>query len=190
MARFKVSLRLAWDIALIPARKWSNTFYLEAANPSAAAAGVVTGWTTYLRNAARTTVYAYEVYASDIVPLTDNYVVQTIPTAQARGSLAVPAADQPYLPKVCIAVPLQVPGSRPSRKFWRPGLYETDITNGVSVGSGMVNAINTSFSQFIGNLGAALVDVDGQPITTVGPLRLTTREFGRESTNLVPAPAS
>lgn len=188
MAIFRTVLRMASDIVDQVQRKWGPTFYVEAASPTAAATALAVGWADSLRQTCRERVYAYEVYATDLAPLTDNYTVVSIAQGSQRGALVTPAPAEPYLPKVCVAVTLLVENSRPSRKFWRPGLYEVDITNGVTVAAPLLASIRDNFSIFVESFNGFLVDPDGQPITGVGPLRLTTREYGRESTVDVPTP--
>ena len=189
MPLFKTSLRLATDQPGIPARKWSNTFYLETNSVIDAANRVRDGWIQYLRGAARQRVYAYEVYATDLNAATETFAVLPIAPGSQRGIIIDPAGGlQPYLPKACAAVTLSVLGSRPSRKFWRPGFLEDDIIDGVQIQPALVTLITNQFAQFIDGLFGALVDPDVQEIAGVSKIRLTTREFGREATADVPAP--
>lgn len=186
MPLYRAALRLATDMPGQPARKWSTTFYLNTVTAFVAANLVRVGWNQQLSFAARDRVYAYEVYATDLTEGTTDYVVLPIEPGDQRGQIPTPSSD-PYLPKSCIAVELLVVGSRPSRKFWRPGLTEADIASGVTVDPALITTVRTQFEAFL-MATDALRDPDDQTMFGVGSLRLTTREFGREATNLVPAP--
>ena len=188
MPLFRASLRMAHDTTWPSRRKWSNTFYFNVANAAAAAAALVVGWVDHLRNAADETIFAYEVYATDLVPSTSNYVVQPIAPGSRRGTIAIGSRGEVYLPKTSVAVELLVPGSRPSRKFWRPGLREADVENGDTVDPDILLLINTAFEDFVTAASPGLVDPDTEQITAVGQFRLTTREFGRTAGADVPAP--
>ena len=83
---------------------------------------------------------------------------------------------------------LLVPDSRPSRKFWRLGLYEGGVVDGVTVAPSLVTAVRDAFVAFIGAFEGALRDPDGQALTGVGRITLTTREFGRTAGSDVPEP--
>lgn len=189
MAHFLAYLRQAWDIPGATARRWSNVFHLNSTDLAAATADAQALWINYLRAAARERVYCYETYVTSFAALDEVFNVTAVPEGSQRGSLVTPSTGaDPYLSKACVAVTLNVSGSRPSRKFWRPGIYEGDITNGQSVGATLAAAIQGAFDNAIADLGANLTDPQGAPFTGVGRLRLTTREFGRESTADVPLP--
>lgn len=188
MARYATYLRMASDIVGQPARKWSNVFFMEAVSPLAAAFFTASAWAENLRTCCRERVYAYEVYATDLTPGTDAFSVVGISPGEQRGLLTTPIGEEPYMPKTCLAVTLGVSGGRPSRKFWRPGIYEGDIVNGVGVNPALVTLINTAFTNMIDSLGSVFVDPDGQNVFSVSRIRLTTREFGRESQTDVPLP--
>lgn len=182
----RVALRLASDIPGQPARKWSNTFFLNEATPFVAANVLASAWERFLRQSCTERVFAYEIYATDLVPNTTNYVVVPVAPGVQRGTQPF-GNNEPYMPKVCLSVELLVNASRPSRKFWRTGLREVEVTNGVDVSAVTVGAVRSAFNDFLADT-ATLVDPDGQSVFGVGKIRLTTREFGRESTNLVPTP--
>lgn len=186
MPLYKASLRMATDMPGQPARKWSNTYFWDAASAFVAADATRNLWNGFLKGVSRERVYCYEVYATDLAEGTTDYVVLPIAPGDQRGTLPLPASD-PYMPKVCVAVELLVNGSRPSRKFFRPGLTEADIAAGVTLDSTLAAAIADAFGDAAEGF-SGLRDVDNQPIFGVGKVRLTTREFGRESTNLVPTP--
>lgn len=187
MALFRTSLRMAHDVTWAARRKWSNTFWVEAPNATAAASAVAVGWEAALRDACRANVFAYEVYATDADPATENYDVVAIPSGLQRGTIGLQTAEN-YLLKACLAVVLRVSGSRPSRKFWRPGLNELDIVDGVTVGGTLPGIVNDAFESFLVEMGGSLRDPDGQPFAGVGRIYLTTREFGRTAGFEVPDP--
>ena len=187
MALYKTALRMAHDTTWSNRRKWSTTFYLEAASSAAAAAAMVGAWSLTLRNATDASVFAYEVYATDLVPGTSDYTVQPIVQSQQRGVRASPGGEK-YLLKACIAVTLAVPNSRPSRKFWRMGLHEADVFNGVVVDPAVAALVQSWFNELVSELAITILDPDGQPVTGVQKTYLTTREFGRYAGNEVPDP--
>lgn len=190
MALYKSSLRMANDVTWAKRVKWSNTFFISAPNAPSAAAIIAGAWQSALRNAVRNTVFAYEAYATSVLEGDEDYSVVPIPAANSRGFLPVPAgAGQQYAPNICVAVSMRtLGGGRPSRKFWRPGLYEGDVDNGINVNADLVNAIETSFASFIENAGEFLVDPDGQEFEQIVIARLSNRKLGREASENLPAP--
>jgi len=188
MPVFYTALRLASDTPGQPGRRWSNVFYYDVANPGIAAAALVGGWIEYLRNASRERVYAYEAYATDLVEGTANYAVVPVPAAQSRGTIPTSGLGEPYRPQVCLAVTLNATASRPSRKFWRPGLYEGDILNGVTIVGALVETVRTNYSNFLDDAAGNLCDPQGDKLQSVGRITLTSRNFGREATVDVPIP--
>lgn len=188
MPRYRTALRMAHDLTFPQRRKWSTTFFIEAASALEAADLVRAAWVAQLRPGAATSVFAYEVYATDLLPATSDYAVVPVAPGSQRGTFNQLGGVQKYLLKACIAVTLPVTGSRPSRKFWRFGLNEDDVVDGVSLGSVVTTNVANAWTAFVGALGAALVDPQGQAITGVSRLRLTTREFGRTAGADVPEP--
>lgn len=186
MPLYRVSWRQAHDNTFINRRKWSNVLYLFAATSVEAAAAGVVGW-NILRAGQTNNVFCYEVNATDLTAGTDDFTTQAVPAANQRGS-APPNSGERYLPKVCMAVTLLVPGSRPSRKFWRVDLHETDISEGVTLNPALVTTVTNAWNNFISIGDGQWVDPDGQELAGVGTVRLTTRQFGRESAVDVPAP--
>ena len=192
MARYKTSLRKAFDSSINPRRKWSTTFIVEAASATAAAAALVVGWQNFLREACRSHVFAYQVYATSVLANDEDYVIQNIPVQYQRGTLTKPN-DEPYKATVCVGVELQtVGGGRPSRKFWRPGLFEGDIAAGTNFVGNIHQLVAVQFADFLDNASGVVVDPDGQAFQTGVPVTyLTDRRFGDESANNVPnAPAN
>lgn len=188
MPLFKASLRFAHDTSWAERKRWSNSFFLDVANVSSAVGALAGAWVSFLRPAVHNTVFAYEVYATDLSEGTEVFQVISIPSGQQRGTMALPNDGEAYLTKACIAVTLNVTGSRPSRKFWRPGLYEGDVEQGRAPSAALASAIQTAFGEFVTGLGEALVDPDGQVISGVGRMKLTTREFGRAAGSDLPVP--
>jgi hypothetical protein len=185
MPLYSVSLRQSWDIVGTNRRKWSNVFFKEAPNATAAAAWGVGAWVADLRNASRTACFCYEVYATSVTEGDDDYAVQTVPQGSSRGSIGTPGTDAYFAP-VCISVTIQAESGRPSRKFWRPGLFEGDISGGQTVVPTLIQAIEGAFSFFVEN--AVPADPDGQILQGGVVARLTRRNFGRESTENLPQP--
>lgn len=185
MAIYIVSLQQSHDMPAQTRRKWSNVFHVDAPNAAAAAAWGVGLWTGYLRDAVRERVWCYEVYATSQVSGDDDYIVQGVQEAQQRGTLPA-GSGEPYGREYCIAVTIPAAQGRPSRKFWRPGLTEGDITNGETISLSLVNTIEYVFNGALENVDA--VDPDGQAL--VGPVRarLSLRRLGRESAENLPAP--
>lgn len=188
MPLYVTSLRKSWDIPGITRRKWSNTFYVNAPSAAAAAAALVTAWNTTLRAAATDRVFAYEVYATDLVEGTTDYALQAIAPGSQRGQIPYQTSAEPYDPIVCASVTIPVPGSRPSRKYWRPGLNETDVIGGQALAPALVEAIRTAFNDLIGEFDAIWYDVDGQEWQTPVTVRYTRRRLGRESAENLPSP--
>lgn len=185
MAIFLVSLRQSHDMQGQTRRKWSNTFFVDAPNAAAAAAWGVALWQGYLREAVRERVWCYEVYATSLQEGDDSYAVQGVPEAQQRGTLPA-GSGEPYGREYCVSVTIPAEEGRPSRKFWRPGLTEGDITNGETISLNLVNTIEYVFNSALSEVSA--VDPDGQALTGPVRARLSLRRLGRESAENLPAP--
>lgn len=189
MPLYRVALRLAHDTSWTQRRKWSYSFHVSAANAAAGAAVIVGGWAAHLATSHRFSVFAYEAYASSVVEEDTDYAVQSIIPGQQRGTLGAGSGlGDPYLLKACVSIALNVPGSRPARKFARPGLYELDSSDGVNLAPASLAAFTSGWASFVTALEGVLTDPDGQGITGIGRVRLSTREFGRTAGNDVPAP--
>lgn len=186
MTLYRVALRLAFDSTFPLPRKWSTTFFVEAANAVAAASVGALGWEGPLRQAAKSFVFCYDVYATDLNPGTTDYANVAPALSLQRGAVA-PATAELYLDKFCAAVTITVPLSRPSRKFWRYGFEEAEVSQaGRTISPAVITLIRDAWNDFIDINPGLLRDEDGQAYTQVANVRATTREFGRESTNLVP----
>lgn len=179
---------MAHDTTWPQRRKWSTTFYLNAANAAAAAAALVSAYVANLRPATDQTIFAYEVYATSALEGDDDYTVVSVPPSQQRGTLAVGSRGELYLTKAVVTTDLRAVAGRPSRKFWRMGLREGDVVSGAELQGYAVAEVQEAFDNFIIQLDGVLVDPDGQAINAVGKIRLSTREFGRTAGADVPAP--
>lgn len=183
MGLFVVSLRQAMERGSTPYRKWSNTFFVETETAEAAASLVNDGWVNILRNHVREHVYAYQVYATDMLVATSEYIVEAIDPAFQRGVVSRP--DEIYTPENCVAVSITVPASRPSRKFWRPGLTEADFGNGVFDNTTLLGQIISDFNDLIAS--GPFRDVDGQNWISVLGVKQSIRRLGRTAPFDVPA---
>ncbi len=185
MPRYRVAFRQAIEFNGAVLRKWSNTINITAATAIAAATQAVNAWKFQLRGAARDYVFCYEVYATDITaggagtPATQDFHTQALDPGDQRGTYATNrASDQLYWRDTCVVVELPVPGGRPDRKFWRPGLIEADFNSaGVFDNTALVAAIETRWSNVCANYD--VVDGDGSALTTANVKRVTARRMGR-----------
>jgi hypothetical protein len=187
MALYKVALRKAHDVTWPQRRKWSTTFYVSAESAVSAATTIVNAWDDHLKGATRNNVFAYEVYATSVTEGDADYNIQTVPAGIQRGTAGAGSGEL-YRPDVCVSVTIPVAGSRPSRKFWRWGLTEGDISNGVALGGGIPEAIAGAFNAMLTELSGVLVDPDGQALQSGVVLRLTRRSFGRLAGLNLPEP--
>ena len=185
---YRVSIRCAHDTTWAQRRKWSYSFFYESGSSEQAANVFSLTWTEFLRNGHSETVFAYEVFATSVTAGDDLFTTLPIPEGQSRGAVPINGRGEQYLPKAVLSLPLTVPNSRPSRKYARPGFYETDIINGVAVAPSFLFTIRSAWADALEDLAGSLVDPDGQLITGLGVGRLTTREFGRTAGNDVPTP--
>ena len=188
MPLFKCSLRMAHDVTWSSRRKWSTTFFVMAEGVAQAAEQMQNAWASFLRAATSSDIFCYEVYVTDTAVGTDNYVVETVPPGSQRGTFDNGAAGERYLPQTVVTVTLGVAGSRPSRKFWRFGLREGNVSQGEALTSDVVNEVTDAFNGLLGAPGFSFVDPDGQALTSVSRLKLGTREFGRTAGADVPQP--
>ena len=187
MPLFRVQLRKAFEGASVSSYKWSNVFFIEEASVQAAASMGAGLWTGYLRNTCRINVYAYEVAASDLTPGTEIFVTLPVDPEQQRGTRPIiGGGTEVYHPRVCVTVTAQVQNSRPSRKFWRPGLTEADVIRGEILDPVTEEAIREQFNNAI-TQGVPLRVPDGQAWLPGVTLRLSTRVLGRYARNEVPA---
>jgi hypothetical protein len=139
---------------------WTNRYIISAADLAAA--------TTYAafyydreRLVHSSNVLFTKYRVSDMNPLTDVYqIVQP----NANGSRAF--TTQEYMPLFCVVRVdfTAVGGGRPSRKYLRLPIYETDQMNGV-LNTTYVSFIETNYSNQL-VLDTSFVDVDGQDLNS------------------------
>jgi len=189
MPLYKVSLRFATDNTWARRTKWSNSFYLNRPTAGEASQVMVAAWQTSLRGTVRNTVFAYEVYSSSVLEGDVTYDVRTITAGNQRGGLSTVDLGQQYQQNSCLSVTMPVTGSRPSRKFWRPGLYENDVTNGEIVNPVLVETVALGFDELLSEFGDTfLLDPDGQTLTGPVRVRFTQRKLGRQAGLNLPSP--
>lgn len=166
-------------------RKWCNRYFVDASDASAALALAREIWLTAERPFHETLVYCYQVYANlqgdppfsvgEILPI-DVDEQRGLLTTTGRGEL---------LPDFCaVRVDFPVPGSRPSRKFYKPLLREGDVVGNNLAGA----ALQTALAGVLGVFeGIGIVDVDGELWRGNGINRgVTSKRFGREAALSVP----
>lgn len=154
--------------------KWSNVFFVDAASATAACDYAITLWDSHWRKAHTTTAFMYEVYASDLLPTTVDYAIKShLLTSSIFGAIA-PSGD--LMPVFVVArVDLNVPNSRPSRKYVRAPYYEGAVATDNLVGTalaGLQDAAN-------GVVGSGIRDESGAVITSATLKGITSRRLGK-----------
>ena len=181
MSLFRVVTRLAVRTDA-DAYKWSYVWYVDAASVGDAADyGAEEIWPA-LAQAHLSVAFCYEVYASDLVPETTNYTVVSPIIANQPGEIT--ASSQLYNPSIVVRVELNVAGSRPSRKYHRMPLQESDVTNGIILESGATTAVSNAYSDVLGL--TSLRDESGNLFSGYTVRGITTRRLGKLSRNDVP----
>lgn len=181
MALFRVITRLALRTSA-DAYTWSYVWYVEEADVEAAAVyGRDEIWPS-LAVCHKAYTYCYQVYASDLVPSTTNYTVIGVDAGDQPGLIA--ASSQLYRASTVVRVELNVAGGRPSRKFVRPALEETDITNGTTLEADIIDAINGAFTDILA--ASALRDESGNTFSGYTIAGLSDRRLGKFARNDVP----
>ena len=183
MTLFRTELRFATDPAGTPYRKWRTTFYIDTSSTEAAASALGDSWINTLRSCVRDRVYAYQVYATDLDPESAIYSLIPIDPAFQRGDLST--TTDMYNFDICLAVAISVPASRPSRKFWRPGLMESDMTNGIFTNTALADLTTDAFNTIIEE--GIYRDIDGDFWQAVLTIKQSNREMGRLAAFDVPA---
>lgn len=187
MPQFFIQLRQATDEGGATLYKWSNTFYIIADEVEGAAELGEQLWVDHLRDASFDSAWLYQVYARDLAEDTDIFTTLTADPATARGSISAGVGSERYLRAAVASVTIPVSGSRPSRKFWRPPLYEGVVVGGVSISTTITDAIKTAFDNAISAFAGDLVDPQGQPLNVGAVIRLGVRRLGDEATADLPA---
>ncbi len=185
MALFFIQLRQAIEIGGAVLYKWSNTFYADVGDVNDAASVGVALWTNALRNAAREDVFCYQVYARDVLLGTDVFTTVNVAQGSQRGSLIAPISE-PYFRSAVVTVTIPVAQSRPSRKFWRPGLREADVIDGVALDSTLTTALQTAFDGVFNTGNITWRDPDNELLSGPVTLRLGSRRLGDEATADLP----
>lgn len=183
MALHRVTVRKAISGSSGLNYKWSNVYYDEAPDASTAADHGLGIWNRE-RNFHNTNTYCYEVYASDLVPGTVNFV-QKRPIAAQQYGLYGGTGDW-YASFACVRVDLLVPLSRASRKFFHIPLQEGDVINGVSFAAGLIAAITTGMDLIVAI--TSLRDESGNVVTGWVNHGLTSRRLGRQAFHDIPQP--
>ena len=182
MALYRVVLRLAFNEAL-GAFKWSNVFYTDQATPLAAAAWGIDLWDDAWRLAHSNLTFCYEVYASDLVLDTDNYI--TLSHGLNPNIFGAKSPSGELMPSWNVArMDLSTPAGRPSRKFIRSPWGEGDIvfdSFGTAAQTALQNAGTALFT-----LGGAF-DEDGQPFTGFTLRGVSNKRLGKLASLGVPS---
>lgn len=175
MPIFRISIQCAIN-ELTASYKWSNTWYVSRADRFEAASAAV-GMASFYPQALWEDAFVYNVYVSDMIPNTTNY--ENIPIGTEGVGQITGLYGEPYHPFICTRVDLTVPGSRPSRKFWRTPLFEGMVSNGRLIAPEIAAAISAAMADMTTVSG--LCDVDGEGITGHLVKGVTSRRLGRQA---------
>jgi len=162
--------------------KWSNVYYCDVADvPAAAAFGQQLAQAH--REVLDLNAFVYEIYASDIVPNTDNYTVQAV-SGQQLGMFDQGTSE--FLPSFCVVrVDIGTSIGRPSRKFLRAPWREAAVINGTDLTTAAQAAITAYWAQAF-STGSPLRDPDGETFVSFSIRSVTSRRLGREAGTSVP----
>lgn len=190
MPLFSISTRKAVNTSGI-AYKWSNRYFSVANTADQALQFGLNYWNVAERTFHNQLAYCYQIYVNNVedAPNTPGQVAN-VPIQDQRGFRAATALSiNNLLPAWnVVRVDFAVQGSRPSRKFYRIPLLESDITFAqidADLLGDILNGCNTLA------VAAEMRDVDGEAFTgDLGTIALTSRRLGREASFNVPsAPA-
>lgn len=186
MPLFLVQTRKALNTGGIAA-KWSNRYFGEVSDASAALALGLNIWQYCERTFHSDLAFCYSIYVNQMgdAPNTPG-IEQAVPEGIQRGGIVRgPGRIAEILPLWnVVRVDFPVAASRPSRKFYRVPLEETHITS-AQLTPEMLTLFNTGLAALDG-LGE-LRDVDGQVWVGAGIVRgLTSRRLGRDAARSVP----
>lgn len=169
------------------AYKWSNTYFVEAETATEALSAAANIWLNGERLFHNQLAFAYEFYVNNTAdPHFTPGTVGTVLPEVRRGLRPATVLDVPQvLPSFnVVRVDYPVPASRPSRKFYRVPLLESDVSDqqvSVALAEDLQEGAN-----YIASL-PAIRDPDGQPYGGVGVNRgITSRRLGREAALAVP----
>lgn len=167
-------------------RKWSNQYFHVSSTVTAALAWVYSVWVSLEKPFHYDDCYCYEVYVNEVgdTPYSIGYTDPVV-HADAYGNLASGSAGQKAPTFVTLRVDFPVTASRPSRKFYRPILRETDF-DGDNLAPGFSTIVSTAMAN-LGTIGG-FYDVDGQVwLGTFSVKGLTSRRMGKTAALAVPA---
>jgi hypothetical protein len=187
MALFLCQVRKATQ--LYSGRKWSNQYFHVASTVTAALDWAYSVWVDIEKDFHYDDCYAYEVYVNDTedAPNSIGYT-RPVALADAYGSLVSVGAGQKAPTFVTARVDFPVTASRPSRKFYRPVLRESDFDGDNFTGT-FPAALNTALNNITAVGG--FYDVDGQVWVGTHILKgITSRRMGKLAALAVPAPPS
>ena len=181
-----VEVRKATD--LLGGFKWSNRYFVRAANSTIALSNAQSIWTDAEQQFHHTFVYCYEVYANLVgdAPNTVGFT-QAVPQGVQRGVYGAGGSTSILPPFNVVRVDFPVPGSRPSRKFYRPLLTEDDVQDGA-----LTSSITAAILLGLDGILAFnfVVDEDGTQWAGTASIRgITSRRLGKYAQiNVPPAP--
>lgn len=186
MSLWKLTIKKAVNTGGL-AYKWSNTYFAEAATATEALSTAASIWINGERLFHNQLAFAYEFYVNNTAdpPFTPGTVGTVLPEVR-RGIRPANLVDVPQVMPAfnVLRVDFPVPVSRPSRKFYRIPLLETDVTSQqitVDLAEDVQEGVN-----YIASL-PAIRDPDGQPFGGTGINRgITSRRLGREAALAVP----
>lgn len=184
MPLFLVQTRKATQ--LYGGRKWSNQYFTNKSTVTAALAWGYSVWVSMEKAFHYDDIYCYEIYVNEVgdAPYSVGYT-DAVVAADAYGTLSASAAGQKSQTFVTLRVDFPVTASRPSRKFYRPVLRESDYD-----GDNLSGAFATIVNAALGNIPSigGFYDVDGQVWIGSWTLRgLTSRRMGKLAALAVPS---
>ena len=186
MPLYLISTRKAINTNGITA-KWSNRYFVQADTTQGALDAANGIWELGERPFHNALAFCYEVYANNTEdPPNTPGTTQPVAAGVMRGGRPATAASTTVLMPLAnvVRVDFPVQESRPSRKFYRIPLLETDITS-AQLDADIFNAVATG-CEFIAGL-ALMRDVDGQAYMGSAVVRgLTVRRLGRDADRAVP----
>lgn len=191
MAIYRCTLRQAIGGGTSPdAYKWSNVWYIDAADVAAAAAQMATIWSTILRTTCNVLVYAYEVYASDLLPTSVEFTTLPIAPGSQRGTSAEITGDGTdlYTPTVALRIDLTVPGGYASRKWVRVGLNEPAVAPGGNIMANTAWQEEIRDAYYATTVVSGVVDESGNAFSGVTFVGIRSKRLGKFARFDMPTP--
>jgi hypothetical protein len=165
-------------------------WYIQETTVNAAAAKMVDLWADFLRTCCSPLVYAYEVYASDLLPTTVEFTTLPITPGSQRGTIGGLGGDVTnlYNPQICSRFDLTVPGGFSSRKWMRCGLIEGAIApGGLSISSTFWSDLQAAaLADVIAD--AAVRDESGNAFSGIVDKGLQAKRLGKFARYALPTP--